>query len=85
MGIGNNCHIENAIIDKNARIGDRVTIIGSKKMKNERLETHCVVEGIIVIRKGAVIPNGTVIGQKKTAKAKPKTATKTKRTVKAKK
>jgi len=64
MGIGENCFIQNAIVDKNARIGDNVTIIGSKDLENIRTETYCVVEGIIVIKKGVTIADNTVIGKK---------------------
>lgn len=62
MGIGNGCKIENAIVDKNCRIGDNVTIKGDKSLKNCEEATYCVVDGVIVIKKGAIIPNGTKIG-----------------------
>jgi len=62
MGIGDNCVIEKAIVDKNCRIGNNVTIRGHESLPNEQNETHYVVEGIIVLRKGALIPSGTVIG-----------------------
>lgn len=62
MGVGNNCHIENAIIDKNCRIGDNVTIKGDPKLKDIETDTHCVKNGIIVLKKGAIIPKGTKIG-----------------------
>ena len=63
MGIGNNCHIEQAIIDKNCRIGNDVVIRGDKSLENVQTDTYCIVEGIIVLRKGAVIPAGTKIGK----------------------
>lgn len=62
MGIGNNCHIENAIIDKNAHIGSNVRIIGSVALANKEDENYCIVDGIVVIKKNAVILSGTVIG-----------------------
>lgn len=62
MGIGNNCHIENAIIDKNCRIGDNVTIKGGTELSDVETETHVIKNGIIVLKKGAVIPSGTNIG-----------------------
>jgi len=71
MGIGKDCFIQNAIIDKNVRIGDNVTIIGSKDLKDTREETYCVVAGVIVLRKGATIPSGTVIGKKRGEKIIP--------------
>ncbi len=62
MGIGTDCYIENAIIDKNCRIGNDVHIIGDSSLANEETETHNVVDGIIVLKKGATIPPGTRIG-----------------------
>jgi glucose-1-phosphate adenylyltransferase len=62
MGIGNNCTVEKAIIDKNCRIGNNVVIRGHESLTDTREPTHCVVDGIVVLRKGAVIPHDTVIG-----------------------
>lgn len=62
MGIGNNCLVEKAIIDKNCRIGNNVQIRGHESLKDEQAVTHCVVDGIVVLRKGAVIPHDTIIG-----------------------
>ena len=62
MGIGDNCFIERAIIDKNCHIGDNVVIVGSEGMANHEADTYCMVDGIAVIKKGAVIPAGTHIG-----------------------
>jgi len=61
MGIGERCFIKNAIIDKNCRIGDDVRINGGHHLKDCETETYCVREGIVVIKKGAVIPKGFVI------------------------
>ena len=63
MGIGNNCHIENAIIDKNVRIGNRVTIIGHEDLDDEETDTYCIKKGIIVVKKNAYIKADTVIGK----------------------
>jgi len=65
MGIGNSCHIENAIIDKDCCIGDNVSIIGSSDLENIETDNYCIKDGIIVMKKGAEIPNGTVIGNPK--------------------
>ena len=62
MGIGKNCYIERAIIDKDVRIGDNVTIRGSDNLEDQEQETHCVRDGIIVMKKGAIVPSGTRIG-----------------------
>lgn len=61
MGIGKRCFIQNAIIDKNCRIGDDVRINGGKHLEDTETETYVVRDGIIVIKKGSIIPNGTVI------------------------
>lgn len=61
MGIGERCFIKNAIIDKNCCIGNDVRINGSHNSKDAETETYVIKEGIVVIKKGAVIPHGTVI------------------------
>jgi len=61
MGIGERCTIENVIVDKNCRIGDDVTIKGGPHLADTETDTYVVKEGIVVLKKGAVIPSGTVI------------------------
>ena len=61
MGIGNNTRIENAIIDKNARIGDNVTISPAGKPDNVDHPLYFIRDGIVIIPKGGVVPHGTVI------------------------
>ena len=62
MGIGDRCCIKNAIIDKNTYIGDDVKINASnKRLEDGDYGTHTVQDGIVVIKKRAVIPHGTVI------------------------
>ena len=61
MGIGANCKIENAIIDKNARIGNNVTISPAGKPEMADHELYFIRDGIVIIPKGAIIPHGTVI------------------------
>ncbi len=61
-GIGENCTINNAILDKNCLIGNSVTINGGPHIPDGDFATHTVKEGIVVIKKGASIPDGTVIG-----------------------
>ena len=60
-GIGENCFINNAIIDKNVRIGNDVTISPENKPANETTSMYRICDGIIVIPKGTVIPSGTVL------------------------
>ena len=64
MGIGKNCHIEKAIVDKHVCIGDNVHIKGSDDLKDEEHDDYSIRKGIVVINKGAVIPAGIVIGKK---------------------
>ncbi|HVW95403.1 MAG TPA: glucose-1-phosphate adenylyltransferase [Mucilaginibacter sp.] len=61
MGIGDRCHIRNAIIDKNARIGDDVRINCDGNLENGDFESYVVQDGIVIVKKRAVIPSGTVI------------------------
>ena len=61
IGIGERCFIKNAIIDKNVRIGDDVRINGGPHLENTETDTYFVKDGIVVIKKDAVIPKGFVI------------------------
>jgi glucose-1-phosphate adenylyltransferase len=61
MGIGNRCHIKNAIIDKNTYIGDDVKINCGEKLENGDYGTYTVQDGIVIVKKRAVIAHGTVI------------------------
>lgn len=61
VGIGENCEVRNTIIDKNVRIGNGVKLINSRNIKNEDSENYVIRDGIIVIPKNALIPDGTVI------------------------
>lgn len=59
IGIGGNTHISNAIIDKNARIGSHVVISPQGKPENFDHDLYCIRDGIVVIPKNGVIPDGT--------------------------
>jgi glucose-1-phosphate adenylyltransferase len=61
IGIGKNARIENAIIDKNARIGDEVVISPAGKPENVDHPLYYIRDGIMIIPKNAVIPSGTVL------------------------
>ncbi len=61
LGIGRNCRIERAIIDKNVRIGNGVVIEAKERAHDCERETHWIRDGITVIPKGTVIPHGTEI------------------------
>ncbi|MBK9924477.1 MAG: glucose-1-phosphate adenylyltransferase [Anaerolineales bacterium] len=62
IGIGKNCHIESAILDKNVRIGDNVTILPfPRNHKDMDGGFYFVRDGIVVIAKDTEIPTGTRI------------------------
>jgi glucose-1-phosphate adenylyltransferase len=61
IGIGERCYISNAIVDKNCRIGNDVYVKGGKHLVDTNNDLYCVKEGIVVIRKGAIIPNNFTI------------------------
>jgi glucose-1-phosphate adenylyltransferase len=58
MGIGRNCVIDRAIIDKNARIADGVVITPEGKPPNFDADNYFIRDGIVVIPKNAIIPAG---------------------------
>lgn len=62
LGIGNNCFIQNAILDKNVRIGNSVSIKGGPDLEDTETDEYCIKDGIVIVKKGAVIPWNSVIG-----------------------
>jgi len=61
IGIGHNCIITGAIIDKNARIGNHVKIINQKNRKHFEGDNYTIKDGVVIIEKNAAIPDKTVI------------------------
>jgi glucose-1-phosphate adenylyltransferase len=61
IGIGANCHIEGAILDKNIRIGSDVVIRPFPRGVDMDHEKWYVRDGIVVIPKNAEIESGTKI------------------------
>jgi len=61
LGVGDRCYIKNAILDKNVRIGNDVRINGGTHLENVDHALYAVKDGIVVVKKGAIIPNGFVI------------------------
>jgi glucose-1-phosphate adenylyltransferase len=61
IGIGNNCKITNAIVDKNSRIGNNVIINGGNHLEDGDFPLYTVKDGVVVVKKGATIPDGTEI------------------------
>lgn len=61
IGIGRNTRIENAIIDKNARIGENCVISPAGKPDQMDHGLYYIRDGIVIIPKNGVIPHGTVL------------------------
>jgi glucose-1-phosphate adenylyltransferase len=62
LGIGDRCHIQNAIVDKDCRIGDDVRISGGTHLEDGDHALYTIKDGIVVIKKGVVVPNGYTLG-----------------------
>jgi glucose-1-phosphate adenylyltransferase len=59
LGIGDGTVIDGAIVDKNCRIGKEGHIVGNGRLKHQELPNNCVMcDGIVVIPKNAVLPDG---------------------------
>ncbi|HRD56726.1 MAG TPA: glucose-1-phosphate adenylyltransferase [Ferruginibacter sp.] len=63
VGIGDNCELVNVIMDKDCRIGNNVVIIGGPHLQDTDHALYTVKDGIVVIKKAAIIPDGTSIGK----------------------
>lgn len=61
IGVGAGSHIEHAIIDKNARIGAGVKILASGKADGEYPHGIIIRDGVLVVPKGVVVPDGYVL------------------------
>lgn len=61
MNVGNDCHIERAILDKDCRVGNNVTINYRGKEANVDGDCFYIRDGIVVIPKGMIVPDGKVI------------------------
>ncbi|MCY4554220.1 MAG: glucose-1-phosphate adenylyltransferase [Candidatus Poribacteria bacterium] len=61
VGIGRNCLIQNAIIDKNARIGDNSVLVNRDGIDNYDGENYCIRDGIVIVPKDATIFPETVV------------------------
>ena len=61
MGIGQRSYISNCIIDKNVAIGNDVRIVGGNHIPDGDHKYHFVRDGIVIVKKGTIIPDGTII------------------------
>jgi len=61
IGIGKGSIIRNAIIDKNAHIGENVRIVNEERVQNFDGAGYYIRDGIVIVSKGGVLQTGTVI------------------------
>lgn len=61
LGVGEGSWIENAIIDKNARVGKNVVIKNPRGLTDHDGDSYFVRDGIVIVPKGASIADGTEI------------------------
>lgn len=61
VGIGEGSVVQRAIVDKNARIGRGVRIVNEAGVREADGLGHFIRDGIVIIPKGGVVPDGTVI------------------------
>lgn len=62
LGIGAGTSISGAIVDKNARIGRNCVIRGSQRLRDAVGDGWAIRDGLVVVTKNAVIPDGSRIG-----------------------
>ncbi len=61
MGVGQRCYLKNCIIDKNVSIGNDVRIVGGDHIPDGDHKYHYMRDGIALVKKGVIIPDGTII------------------------
>lgn len=62
VGIGDYCNLTNVIADKDCRVGDNVNIKGGPELPDSDHSLYAVKDGIVVIKKGSIIPDGFSVG-----------------------
>ena len=58
IGIGDNCHLTNVILDKDCRVGNNVSLKGGSHLPDGDHALFTIKDGIVVVKKGAIIPDG---------------------------
>ena len=58
LGIGERCNLTNVIVDKDCRIGNDVNIVGGSHLPDADHSLFTIKDGIVVVKKGAVILDG---------------------------
>jgi len=60
-GVGRDCHVRNAIVDMDARIGDGCRLVNERGVESADGDGWCIRDGIVVVYRGAEIAPGTVV------------------------
>ncbi len=61
LGVGKGSRLKNVILDKNVRMGENVVLENQKGIQEETGDFYVIRDGIIVIPKGTVIPDNTIL------------------------
>jgi glucose-1-phosphate adenylyltransferase len=61
FGVGAGSVIERAVLDKDCRIGCNVRIVNARGVQEAESDRFVIRDGIVVIPRGTVVPDGTVI------------------------
>ncbi len=61
IGVGERCFINNTIVDKDCRIGSDVRLNGGQHLEDKDTPLYTIKQGIIVVKKGAILPDGFTV------------------------
>ncbi len=61
LGVADDCVIERAILDKDCRVGRGVRVVNQRGLSEAEGDNYVIRDGIVVIPRGSVVPDGTVI------------------------
>ena len=61
LTVGDNTLIERAILDKDCRVGRNVRIVNARQIADDEGANYVIRDGIVIIPRGAIVPDGTVI------------------------
>jgi glucose-1-phosphate adenylyltransferase len=61
LGVGMDSVLDRVIVDKNARIGRGVRLVNERGVQEADGENYFIRGGIIIVPKGAVVPDGTIV------------------------
>jgi glucose-1-phosphate adenylyltransferase len=61
LGVGMDSTLDKVIVDKNARIGKGVRLVNERGLQEADGENYYIRSGVIIVPKGAVVPDGTIV------------------------